>query len=247
MAKSFTPTYTIGFVGAVAVVCSLLLSLAATALKPRQDQNVELEIKKNILKSFEKLPEKASAVQVIDFFKGNIEGLVVTSAGEAVADVAVETVKPEDEEKDKGKAANNLSLPLYILKEDGAAAAYAVPVFGKGLWSTLRGYLSLEKDLRTIRGLTFYDQGETPGLGAEIGNSEWQAKWRGKLTLDETGKLVSVMVVKGKVLDRFAPSDPMVPHCVDGISGATLTCKGVTALLAKDLAKYEPYFKTLRP
>ena len=123
--------------------------------------------------------------------------------------------------------------------------AYAFPIVGKGLWSTLYGYFALEGDLNTVRGITFYKHGETPGLGGEISKPWFQENFAGKRILDDDGSLVSVSVVKGFAADQYSdPGD--LEHHVDGISGATITARGVSAMVKEALEQYEPYFSSIR-
>src|SRR5690606_35969309 len=88
---------------------------------------------------------------------------------------------------------------IAMAKKDGKIDTYILPVSGKGLWSTLYGYLALEADKNHVRGIQFYKHGETPGLGGEVENAEWTAGWKGKTILDEQGELVSITVKKGTV------------------------------------------------
>ena len=126
----------------------------------------------------------------------------------------------------------------------GQASVYAIPVHGKGLWSTLYGYLALESDLDTIKGMTFYKQGETAGLGAEIAQPWFQENFVGKKIFD--GEVLrSIEVVKGKVEQLIADPDDQV-YAVDGISGASITGRGVADLLKEKLSIYEPYIKRVR-
>ena len=130
-------------------------------------------------------------------------------------------------------------LPIFTWTEDGADAPskYAFPISGKGLWSMLYGYLALESDLETIAGVSFYKHGETPGLGAEIEKPWFLAQFPGK-KLYAAGAPTEFLVVK--------PGNPLTDSSVDGISGATLTGKGVQALIQKDAAAYAAYFKSLK-
>jgi len=113
-----------------------------------------------------------------------------------------------------------------------------LPVYGEGLYSTLYGYLALEPDLQTIYNLYFYEQEETPGLGAEIENPEWQAGWRGKKIYGKDGE-VRIRVARGVANGPFE---------VDGITGATMTSNGVTALVRYWLGPdgFGPYLERLR-
>ena len=249
MPKEFSRAYTVTFTTGIAVVSALLLSLAATALKPRQDRNAELDAKRNILKALrvEELGTHPSEQQVLDFFNDRIEGVVVDYHGQKVDGIVAARVDPEAEEKEK--PVEQRHFPVFVLKDaTGKPGAYCIPLLGKGLWSTLYGYLALESDLNRVRGITFYKHGETPGLGAEIAEPWFQANFQdGKKILDEKGQLVAIAVLKGMVDAKYPRADdPARAHAVDGISGATLTGNGVNALLKKDLGHYEPYFRQVR-
>ncbi len=127
--------------------------------------------------------------------------------------------------------------------DQGKPVAYCIPIQGLGLWGTIYGYLALEPDLDTVKGITFYKDQETPGLGGEINKQWWQSQWPGKTIFDKDHHLVSVTVKKGKV-------DPAIErekdHYVDGLSGATITSNGVTKLVEDCLEKYLPYFEKLK-
>jgi len=244
--KQYSNGYTVGFIGAMAAVCSLVLALAALGLKERQELNKRLDKKKNILMAFgvigegKRLGEQPTKEEIAAFFDEKVEGYAVDPAGKSY-DINPTTLDPETQE-DKPKSERR--YPIYRLKLEGATF-YAIPVFGKGLWSTLYGYFALEGDGNTVKGITFYDHGETPGLGAEITNPKWQKQFLGKKTHRE-GKLVGIEVVKGTVAAKY-PDPERQKWAVDGLSGATITSKGVQDLLEKDLRKYEPYFKKQAP
>jgi Na+-transporting NADH:ubiquinone oxidoreductase subunit C len=114
---------------------------------------------------------------------------------------------------------------VYEVREGEALQQIIVPIQGYGLWSTMYGYLALSGDARTVTGITFYEHGETAGLGGEIENPRWQARWVGRRTVDEAGT-VQLQVIKGQA---GPPADD--PYRVDGLSGATITGRGVTATL----------------
>jgi Na+-transporting NADH:ubiquinone oxidoreductase subunit C len=144
------------------------------------------------------------------------------------------------EAKKRNASLDELSLkyPVFVTPREQPFQAYCIPIYGKGLWSTLYGYLALESDANTVRGITFYKHGETPGLGAEIENPNWQKEFVGKKILDDQGELVSIEVVKGR-----APEESL--HQVDGLSGATITSRGVQTLVKDALTKYRPYFEQI--
>ena len=116
---------------------------------------------------------------------------------------------------------------IYLLKDfNNNLEKIILPIRGYGLWGTLYGYIAIDKDLNTIRGLEFYEHKETPGLGAEVDNPKWKALWNGKKIYKDG--IIEIAVIKGKV-DK---SNKMADYQVDGLSGATLTSRGVTNMLA---------------
>ncbi|MFH0878357.1 MAG: NADH:ubiquinone reductase (Na(+)-transporting) subunit C [Lentisphaerota bacterium] len=226
-------TYTIVFAAVVCLICSLLLSGTSVLLKKRQDAAVELDRKTNVLKAFGVAVQDAAGNKIS-------EGEVGRLFSEHISAIQIDAAsgKPSD----SADARNPDLLPLYLWKDNGEVTKYAFPISGKGLWSTIYGYLALDKDLSTIAGITFYRHGETPGLGGEVEKDWFQDQFKGKKVF-EKGASQRVLVVKGKVLDKFPEGSD---HAVDGISGATLTGNGVTRFLNDDLAKYEIYFKGIR-
>lgn len=252
--------YIVGFVASVCLVCSLLVSGAASMLKPRQEMNALLAKQKKVLaiSGLMQPKEKLSAEAVQDLFEARIEiRIVELESGEYAEEGLL-----DPETYDQLKALNDPEIsraadknpagvarvPLYatvyalINEEKTEDLMYVLPIEGKGLWSTLYGFLALDKDLVTIQGITFYQHGETPGLGAEIENPLWQAKWPGRKAFDENWE-PAIRVIKGP-----APSYEEAPHEVDGLSGATITSNGVTFLLQYWLGDegFGPYLANLR-
>ena len=135
----------------------------------------------------------------------------------------------------------NHALVYKVLKQD-RVDEIVLPIEGKGLWSTLYGFLALDADGTTIRGITFYQHGETPGLGGEVDNPKWKALWLGRRAFDEEFK-PKIEVIKGKA--KSAAEDP---HRVDGLSGATITSRGVSHLVRFWLSDngFGPYLRNLR-
>ncbi len=229
----------------VCLICALVLALCADGLKDIQAKNALVDKKKNILKAL-KITDKAGATpeEVKSFFE-NITSEQIESVYESkVKSFAVDGEGNKIEKPIKDISEKELAqyLLVYQYVEGSEVKAFAIPVEGKGLWSTLYGFLALEKDLNTVKGITFYKHGETPGLGAEIEQDWFQSNFVGKKILDEKGDLVSISVFKGHVEE----STPGANHKVDGISGATMTGNGVTRLLEKDLSAYNKYFSKVR-
>ncbi len=134
---------------------------------------------------------------------------------------------------------------LYVYAKGGSPQAYIVPIQGLGLWDKMYGYVALEKDLKTVRGVTFYEHKETPGLGGEVDKAWFKDQFKGKTIFNRGGEFVSITIAKGKAADRGIKGDEM-SHYVDGISGASLTGKGVNEFMKTDLQKFVPMFKKLQ-
>ncbi len=130
-------------------------------------------------------------------------------------------------------------MPVFISSLEDTKQ-YIIPVYGKGLWGPIWGYVSLKDDLSTIYGANFAHKGETPGLGAEIDTKDFQSKFIGKEIFNEQSKFVSVSILKG------GTADPDSKYEVDGISGGTITSVGVDDMLKDCLSSYEPYFKIIK-
>ncbi len=251
--------YIIGFATVVCVVCSLLVSATATLLKDRQEMNQRLDKQMKVLSvsGLVEPGEKPSAEEVENLFSNRIDVVVVnmeTGKADPDSDIDASTYDPDQAAKDSAlshEVDRNPSkivrvpnrIPMYVIKdEDGNPDQYVLPVQGMGLWGVLYGFLALDTDTRTIRGLTFYKHKETPGLGAEVDNPNWKAKWPGRLAYDDKW-VPRIGVIKGP-----AGTPDEAPYSVDGLSGATLTSNGVTHLLRFWLGDegFGPYLSNLR-
>jgi Na+-transporting NADH:ubiquinone oxidoreductase subunit C len=228
-------SYVFFFAAVVTITCSILLAAAANLLRDRQQENIALDIRKNILASAELGSEEMTRQEVLGLYDKYIRSKVINLQGEEVPDKTVEQLDPK---KDL------TLLPLYYAEEDGKIMAYIIPISGKGLWSTIYGYLALEKDVNTVKGITFYQHGETPGLGGEIEKDWFTGSFKGKKINSPEGDLLSITVIKGKVQNLIPEQEAY--HYVDGISGSTLTGKGLNYFLKKDLETYKPFFDKIR-
>lgn len=226
--------YIVLYAAAITIVCGGALAIASQGLKPMQDANIELERKKNILSTVmelkegdnvEKLYSARVKEKVIDF-QGNVKtGMKASSV------VIAEQYKLKPEER---------LLPIYefLNQADTTKIENAVmPVYGYGLWNNIWGFVALKSDLNTVQGVKFEHAGETPGLGARITSEEVQARFKGK-TVFEGDNLMSVTIQKGEGMDYSSDA-----HKVDGMSGATLTGKGVNNMLKDYFACYKNYLK----
>ena len=245
---------TIVVAGMLCLVCSILVSASAVILKPLQISNKKADIKRNIL-AVANL--KADGENLEELFKQFEMKVVDLETGEYANDI-------DPAGFDQRKAASDPSLSInisgdqdiagighrskfakvYLLKEGNQTKQIVLPVHGYGLWSTLYGFLSLESDANTIKGLKFYEHAETPGLGGEVDNPKWQSQWVGKKIFDDNGDL-RFEIVRGKVVSGASSAD----YQVDGLSGATLTSKGVSNMVNFWLGKdgFGPYLNKLNP
>lgn len=228
---------TLGVALGVSLVCSLLVSVAAVSLRPKQAENRLLNRKKNILRAAGVLRADMS---VAEQYEGIRPRVVDLETGEYV-----ENVDPTgfDQQAAARDPARSVAIPdsqdlaginrrakraaVYLVEKEGRVDKVILPVHGLGLWSTMYGFVALDaRDLNTIRGLVFFEHGETPGLGGEIDDPDWQALWEGKKVYGPDGD-VRIDVIKGKV----DPAREGAQFKVDGLSGATLTSRGVDRML----------------
>tara|TARA_B110000444_G_scaffold256229_1_gene292165 strand:- start:75 stop:782 length:708 start_codon:yes stop_codon:yes gene_type:complete len=224
--------YTISFTAIVTIILGLVLSVVTDSLRERQAVNEKLDIKKNILAALgfkNDSKNKLSNEETESLYNKHIQEFLVDSSG-------LPRLKTDNYEE------KSTDLVLYKRIDNELTSGYAIPISGKGLWGTMYGYFAIESDGITVKGITFYKHKETPGLGAEVEKPWFQNNFIGKRLTDDLGHLVSIEVVKGFV----SSDDPESYKKVDGISGATITCKGVTKFLKESLIKYEPYFITVR-
>ncbi len=231
--KQFSNTYIFIFSLLMVVTVATILSVVAMQLQPMQKKNIETNKKQNILLSLNIESTKDNALEQYD--KYITDSYVINSEGERVegidafsVDLSKEIVKPIEERR----------LPIYV-GTVGDSTQYIIPVRGKGLWGPIWGYIALKSDYNTIYGANFSHDSETPGLGAEIATRQFQKQFIGKKIFDEEDEFVSVDVVKGG-----APSG--ATHAVDGVSGGTITSKGVDSMLEDVIGAYVPYLKDMR-
>ena len=194
----------------VSLVCSVLVASAAIVLKPRQEQN-ELEYQQRII------------LEVAGLYE---PGANVSELYAAIEETSVELASGEP-------------APVFLVKAGDEIEQVILPVQGAGLWGTMYGYLAVEADGRTARGLQFYQHIETPGLGDGVDKPAWQAQWAGKRLFDDNGDPL-VEVVKG-------PAPEGSDYQIDGLAGATLTGRGVSIFVQHWISDegYGPYLKSL--
>ena len=213
---------------ALSLVCSIIVSTAAVVLKPKQQANAVLDQQTKIL--------EVAGIELA----GNIPALYAENIEPRLVDFATgDFVDGDAAAYDQRKAAKDLDQSIklsaeddiakiirrantgtvYLVKDGAETTKVIIPVHGNGLWSMMYAFVAVETDGNTVSGITYYEQGETPGLGGEVENPTWRAQFVGKKLFDENHK-PAIQVVKGG-----APQGS--EHGVDGLSGATLTSVGV--------------------
>jgi len=223
----------------VCLVCAIVVSSAAVALKPAQDANIERDRQMNILAAAGLLDPSRSVeeqfadvqTKVIDLRTGQYTDAVDTQtynhlkAAKTVGELSSGFDELGADDIAKIGRRENYSVVYLIDDENGNLDKVILPIRGYGLWSTMQGFVALEEDMTTVAGIGFFAHGETPGLGGEIDNPNWKASWVGKQVY-KSGEL-NIQVIKGAVI----PGTANEAYEVDGLAGATLTTKGVDNLV----------------
>ena len=243
--------YIIRFVLILTAIVAIVLSLMSTGLKPIHDKNEAVYNKSAILSAVSnEIGDKFATLTSDDvdaIFEDSVKQLIVDMDGNILeADKLTSmgykqgiSAESLDMEKEMKKPEQDRLLPLYEFKSSNGDSYYIVSVRGKGLWDAIWGNIALKSDLSTIAGVSFDHKAETPGLGAEIKDSKaFQTQFTGKKLYNDKGEFTSVGVIKG------GAKDPV--HEVDGISGATITADGVSEMLERGIAYYEPYFEKIK-
>ncbi len=235
------------------VICSILVSAAAVGLSARQERNKTEEKRKNILQAaglydpeltieeqFDKIETRIVDLQTGDF----TEEFETTTFDSRAAARDSETNYQIAAELDLGAIKTRSRYKdVYLVMDGDILQQLILPVHGKGLWSTMYGFISLANDFSTVNGFAFYEHGETPGLGGEIDNPNWKKQWPGKKVYDDAG-VTRIEVLKGNV-DRESKD---AVYQADGLAGATLTARGVGNLLKYWMGDngYKPFISKLK-
>ncbi len=233
---NFSNKYIVGFALAVCLVCSLAVSALAVALKPQQEANRLLDQQENILRvsglwreAGHPSPQQASELfnEIVTWRVDRASGSMEKAAGFSPAKEMVTAAKDAAQSTATGseaaRGAQISRVPNTVLVYEVTTPgkeSWVLPIWGNGLWSTMYGFLSVSKDFSQVAGITFYQHGETPGLGGEVDNPAWKAQWPHKKIFGADGKVALEVVKNGNVRDAA--------HQIDGISGATLTSRGVS-------------------
>ncbi|WP_299441658.1 Na(+)-translocating NADH-quinone reductase subunit C [uncultured Aquimarina sp.] len=242
-------SYTIIFAVAMVVVVGTLLAGISSVLKPNITANKITEKQQNILFAMgiadtedtnEFVPAE-KAQELFDKYVGDEQYIITGNAAEKTTDAFNIEVKKEND-KVKQDPDYQRKLPLFIGKKDGEEF-YVVPMRGNGLWDAIWGYVSLDKEFKTVKGAFFDHKGETPGLGANIKEAYFRDDFIGESILDASGNYKGITVKKGNADPKNVDKSD---NEVDAMAGATITGDGVTAMVKKGIRMYQPYFETLK-
>ncbi len=233
----------------LSIVCSILVAGTAIFLKPKQEQNAT-DFRQRIILEVAGLYEPGTApdleaagieARVIDLETGEYvehEDAAGFDPVEAARDPAQSVDVPPEFDVAGVRRRAALS-PVYLVRDGDAIDQIILPVRGAGLWSTMYGYMAVDSDGNTVRGLRFYEHAETPGLGDQIDRPEWRAQWEGKQIYSAEDEII-IEVVRGMAPDN--------DYQIDGLAGATLTARGVMYLVHYWVGGhgYGPYLERLR-
>ncbi|WP_394169423.1 Na(+)-translocating NADH-quinone reductase subunit C [Saccharospirillum alexandrii] len=238
----------------VCLACAIVVSTAAVALRPIQQENRQLDLRRNILAAAGLLQDGVSVqeqfeqvdTRLINLETGEFSDEFDTATYEprdAIRDPALSEAIPASEDIAGIKRREQFTEVYLINDSEGQLQTLILPVRGYGLWSTLWGFIALDSDLNTVRGFGFYEHAETPGLGGEVDNPNWKEQFIGKEVYGDQGS-VELAVKKGSV---NRSNDMEATHMVDGLSGATLTSRGVTSLIQYWLGErgFKPFLTKL--
>ena len=227
------------------IACAVIVSVTAVSVRPEQNLNIENEKKLKILAAAgivtDEVEKEFSKIETlyVDFASNQLVQVENNYDHiKASASVEASSIVPKDQDIAILKRRENIA-PIYVWYSDEEQLQKVVlPIRGYGLWGTLYGYISLDADLNTVKGIEYYDHKETPGLGGEVDNPTWKSDWNGKKVYDSSGKVI-LYVTKGPSSEEYE---------IDGISGATLTSNGVTNMIRYWLGEngYGPVLEKLR-
>lgn len=233
--------YVILFAIALTVVFGGALSLTNVGLKPLQEKQIELDTKKKILGAVMDISNIEDPNEILALYQKRVKSAVVDINGnELTTDAKGNPYVAEkvNIQKNSKLSREERAYPVFMFTgKGGEVEAYIFPTFGSGLWDWISSYVAFGADLNTVIGIAFDHKAETPGLGARITEAPVQERYKGKKIFDQSGKLLSITMLKGE------GNTGMTDYEVDGMSGATMTAKGVNAMLIEYLECYAAFIE----
>jgi Na+-transporting NADH:ubiquinone oxidoreductase subunit C len=239
-------SYTIIFAIGMVLIVGALLAFTAASLKPKITENQRIEKQQNILyvmgvnDNTEGSAVFVSTNDAAELFEKYIKKQLVIEGANVSEDKEAYLIDVKKEQA-KAKSGGVRRLPLFVGEKDGKTF-YVTPIYGKGLWDAIWGYVSLDENM-VIQGAYFDHKGETPGLGANIKERFFMDDFIGEHLLTDGGDFAGVVVAKGNADPK---NENKTDNEVDAIAGATITGDGVTAMIKSDLKLYKPYFDNLK-
>jgi len=235
--------YIIIFALVLTAVLGGLLSGVSQVLGPTQKKAQDLDTKKQILGAIPAEKEALGDMEAEEIlarynevifsevtdYQGNLVDTNVKGGPMVAEEVNIE--------KNYKVPVEDRLFPVFKYSANGEES-YILPVYGAGLWDAIWGFVALNPDLKSVKGISFDHKGETPGLGARITSDDVQARYRGKELYNDNGEFVAITMVKGEKI----PEDRLGPNKVDGLAGATLTANGVNDMLLNYIGYYQKYF-----
>lgn len=238
--------YTVIFAVIMVLIVGSLLAFFASSLKPNIDENKRIEKQQNILYAMgvnendESNANFVSTTVAGEEFKKYIKKQLVIQGDNITEDDNAYLIDVKKQQS-LAKEGKQRKLPLFVGEKDGKTF-YVAPIYGKGLWDAIWGYVALDENM-IIQGAYFDHKGETPGLGANIKQRFFMDDFQGEHLLTDAGDFKGVTVAKG---NNDPKNEEKTDYEVDAIAGATITGDGVTAMIKSDLKLYVPYFKSLK-
>lgn len=239
-------SYVIIFVIILTIILGGLLSGANQLLKESQDKSIELDTKKKILGAVMDISKLETGEEILETYDLRVKSIVVDINGNIITkddrgnDVVAEKVNIQKQYRFKPE---ERQYPVFMFMNGSnpeQVDSYIFPMWGAGLWDWISGFVAVKDDLRTIAGVAFDHKTETPGLGARITEEQVKDRFKGKYIYDESGELKPVVMVKGE------GNADLTKYEVDGLSGATMTAKGVNRMIESYLECYEPYIEKVK-
>jgi Na+-transporting NADH:ubiquinone oxidoreductase subunit C len=244
--KTDSNVYTIVFAVVMVLVVGSLLAFFASSLRPNIAENERIEKQQNILYAMGiNENDESSAVFVStdvageEFKKYITKQLVIE--GDKISEDNEAYLIDVKKQQANAKVGKTRKLPLFVGEKDGKTF-YVAPIYGKGLWDAIWGYVSMDENM-VVQGAYFDHKGETPGLGANIKQRYFMDDFYGEHLLTEAGAFKGISVAKG---NNDPKNEDKTDYEVDAIAGATITGDGVSAMIKSDLKLYVPYFKSLK-
>lgn len=246
---AFSQGYVFGFAAAVCVVCSLAIASVSLGLRDLQEANARRDKQANILMALGLNDGTLAGPAIDEVWQSKVEITAYTPAGELASEEVADLDDDGDVDADdldlareRVKGTDQPPAIIGVFKNTDSGVV-AIPVYGQGLWGPIAGYLALNAQATTVTGTTFFAPKETPGLGAEIMEPKFEQQWIGKKIVGPDGQTRPIDVVKGQAA-VLCPNE--IEHCVDGLSGATITARGVDVMVEEAFLLYQPIFQQLR-